>query len=73
MKKRVLIPPALRRPRLTDGKNGAPFGNRNAFKHGKHTRQRRALLAEIRAFIRHSGKMVDALNSDGVGTDVSGG
>jgi len=33
-------------------KRGAPAGNRNALKHGKYTRERRALLATVRAHIQ---------------------
>jgi hypothetical protein len=33
-------------------KGGAPFGNRNALKHGGRTRARHAFLAEVRAYIR---------------------
>jgi hypothetical protein len=61
LKKRVLIPPALRRSRITGGKDGAPFGNRNAFKHGGRTRERRALRAEIRNHIRRSRELIEAL------------
>ena len=32
-------------------RRGAPPGNKNALKHGKYTRERRALLAEVRAYI----------------------
>jgi len=32
-------------------KRGAPFGNKNALKHGKRTREMRALRADIRAHI----------------------
>lgn len=58
--KRRLIPPALRRARRTGGKNGAPSGNQNAFKHGKYTRARRALWADIRAHIRRSRALIAA-------------
>jgi hypothetical protein len=34
-------------------KRGGQPGNTNALKHGKWARERRALLAEIRAHIRH--------------------
>ena len=50
LKKRLLIPPALRPPKAA-AKRGAPFGSRNAYKHGKFTRERRALYADIRAYI----------------------
>jgi hypothetical protein len=33
-------------------KRGAPPGNKNALKHGKRTRERRTLLAAIRAHIQ---------------------
>jgi hypothetical protein len=39
-------------------KRGAPAGNRNAFKHGRHTRERRAFLGEIRAHIRHGNLLI---------------
>jgi hypothetical protein len=45
MRKLVLIPPGPRR-------RGAPLGNRNALKHGRYTRERRALNAEVRAYIK---------------------
>jgi hypothetical protein len=45
MRKRVLVPPSPRR-------RGAPLGNRNALKHGRFTRERRALNAEVRAYIK---------------------
>ena len=57
----MLIPPALRRPRNTGGKNGAPFGNRNAFKHGRRTRERRALRADIRNHIRRARELMAAV------------
>ncbi len=38
-------------PNSSPRKRGAPAGNRNALKHGKFTRERRALLAAIRAHI----------------------
>jgi hypothetical protein len=60
MKKRVLVPAALRPPRVP-GKRGAPFGNHNAFKHGKFTRQRRALYADIREHIRRGRALIKAL------------
>jgi hypothetical protein len=60
MKKRVLVPPVLwaRRPHRMPGKVGAPFGNRNAFRHGRFTRERRALYAEVREHIRRGRAMV---------------
>src|ERR1700685_1051886 len=33
-------------------KGGAPLGNRNAFKHGSYTRERREFYAVVRAFVR---------------------
>ncbi len=60
MKKWVLVAPALRPPRKGRGKRGAPFGNRNAFKHGKFTRERRALYADIRAHIRCGRALIAA-------------
>ena len=41
-------------------KRGAPRGNRNAFKHGRYSSERLALLAEIRAHI----KLGKILNED---------
>lgn len=61
MRKRILVPPALRKPRRTGGKNGAPFGNTNAFKHGRFTRERRAFYAAISAHIRQAREILDAL------------
>ena len=61
MKMRVLIPPALRQRPKVPGKRGAPFGNRNAFKHGKFTRERRALYADIREHIRHGRELIAAV------------
>ena len=45
----------LKEPRA---RRGAPAGNPNALKHGKFTRERRALLAEIRAYIRRGRALV---------------
>jgi hypothetical protein len=59
MKKRGL--PALRPPPTPPGRRGAPFGNRNAFKHGKFTRERRALYADIREHIRHGRALIAAV------------
>lgn len=42
---------------------GAPYGNANALKHGKYTRERRALLAEIRAHIREGRALTAAINA----------
>jgi hypothetical protein len=39
-------------------KRGAPFGNRNAFKHGDHTRERRAFYAAVRAHIRQGRTLI---------------
>lgn len=64
MKKRLLIPPALRRQRVTGGRWGSPVGNRNALKHGKFTRERCAFYAEIRKHIRRCRELVEALKSE---------
>lgn len=64
MKKRLLIPPALRRQRVTGGRWGSPVGNRNALKHGDFTRQRLAFYAEIRAHVRRCQELVEALKPD---------
>ena len=40
------------------GKCGAPPGNSNALKHGKYTRERRALLAAVRTHIRKGRALV---------------
>ena len=48
MRKRVLTPPGPRR-------RGAPAGNHNALKHGKFTRERYALYADVRAYV-HEGR-----------------
>jgi hypothetical protein len=61
LKKRRLIPPALRKPRLTGGKNGAPFGNAHALKHGRRTRELRALKAAIRAHTRRARELIASL------------
>ena len=61
MKKRVLVPPALRPQPRVRGKRGAPFGNRNAWKHGKFTRERRTLYADIREHIRRSRVLIAAV------------
>jgi hypothetical protein len=39
-------------------RRGAPLGNRNAFKHGRFTRERLGLYAEVRAHIRRSRALV---------------
>lgn len=54
----MLVPPTLRRPRRTGGKPGAPFGNANALKHGRFTRERRALRADIWAYLCEGRRLV---------------
>lgn len=54
MKKRVLFPPSPRR-------RGAPLGNHNALKHGRFTRERRALAAEVRAYIKKTRALAASL------------
>jgi len=49
VKKRHLRPRRAKPPR----KRGAQPGNQNAYKHGKYTRERRALYAEARARLRN--------------------
>lgn len=44
--------PGSKKTAAADTRRGAPCGNANALKHGKYTRARRALLAEIRIHIR---------------------
>ena len=44
--------PSSGEPKELRARRGAPPGNSNALKHGKFTRERRALLAEVRAHIR---------------------
>src|ERR1700685_2908460 len=39
-------------------KGGAPLGNRNAFKHGRHTHGQRRFKAEVRAFLRECRALV---------------
>jgi hypothetical protein len=63
MMKRVLVPPALRPPRRTGRRRGAPPGNANAFKHGKFTRERRALYADIRSYVRKTRALTNELRS----------
>ncbi len=58
MRKRLLIPPTLRR-------RGAPLGNRNALKHGRCTRERRALYADVRAYIEQSRALAAHVKSLG--------
>ena len=62
MRKRNLIPPALRKPRRTGRRSGAPLGNRNAYKHGRFTRERRALYADIRAYIAEGRALMAVLS-----------
>lgn len=50
-RKRLLVPHGPRR-------RGAPPGNANAFKHGKFTRERLTLYADIRAFIAQGRALV---------------
>lgn len=47
----------------TGRKRGAPAGNRNAFKHGRYTRERRALYAAVRAHIEHGRALTAALDA----------
>ncbi len=42
-------------------KGGAPFGNRNALRHGRRTKEMQAFRAEVRARVRDSGNLVAAL------------
>ena len=51
-------------PNSTPRKRGAPFGNRNALKHGKRTQEMRALRAEIRAHIQR-GRALLAVGTQG--------
>ena len=44
-------------------KRGAPPSNCNAFKHGKYTRERRALCAAIRAYIHEGRAFAAALDA----------
>jgi hypothetical protein len=48
---------AIQRTRTTV-KRGAPFGNKNALKHGKRTREIRALRAAVRAHILRGRALV---------------
>jgi hypothetical protein len=70
MKKQLLVPPALRPPKVP-GKRGAPFGNHNAFKHGKCTRERRALYANIREYISRGRALIEALRRPSAGFSVT--
>lgn len=56
MRKLALIPPGPRR-------RGAPLGNRNALKHGRYTRERRALNAEVRAYIKRTRSLAAYLTA----------
>ncbi|MDE2184939.1 MAG: hypothetical protein KGJ78_18145, partial [Alphaproteobacteria bacterium] len=40
-------------------RRGAPLANRNALKHGRFTRERRALYAAIRDHIRRSRELIE--------------
>ena len=66
MRKRVLVPPSSRRRR------GAPCGNQNAYKHGKFTRERRALYADIRAYVREGRVLMEELrrSATSIGSSV---
>jgi protein tyrosine/serine phosphatase len=44
-------------------KGGAPNGNRNALKHGTHTRDRRALFAALNAHIAEGRALLGAFKS----------
>jgi len=44
-------------------KGGAPDGNRNALKHGTHTRDRRALFAALQAHLAEGRALLAALKS----------
>ena len=60
-RKILLVPPSLRGELnstfgdsgggATWPRRGAPFGNKNAWKHGKETRERRAFRAEIWTYL----------------------
>lgn len=41
--------------------SGAPEGNRNAVKHGLHTREERELRQHMRALIRESRKLIEEI------------
>ena len=50
------------RCRMHGGKrSGAPEGNRNAVKHGYHTREERELSQHMRALIRESRKLIEEI------------
>ncbi len=42
-------------------RSGAPEGNRNAVKHGCHTREERELRQHLRALIRESRKLIEEI------------
>lgn len=46
---------------ISTRRRGAPRGNANALKHGKRTRQRRILYAEIRAHIFNGRALIAAI------------
>lgn len=61
-KKIRLVPPAQRcAAEPTPRRRGAPLGNKNALKHGRFTREMKALRAEIRAHIYRSRALVRQL------------
>ena len=72
MKKQVLVLPALRPPRENSAKRGPPFGNRNAFKHGKFTRERRALYSDIRQHTATAGSWLLLLSTPLAFTPLEG-
>lgn len=41
--------------------SGAPAGNRNAVKHGYHTREERELRQHLRALIRESRELIEEI------------
>ena len=50
------------RCRMHGGKgSGAPEGNRNAVKHGFHTREEREMRRQVRALIRESRKLIEEI------------
>lgn len=61
MKKRALVPPSPEEILAQSPKRGAPFGNNNALKHGQYTRARRALNADISAYVRRCRELIDGL------------
>lgn len=48
---------------MAEKKRGAPRGNANALKHGKCTRMRRALYAEIPTHIREGRALMAAIEA----------